>query len=194
MSTSRQGVRIPQKVKQPRQLCARSPRPPQPGTVLVAPSGQQQAGRKGVLSPPHKGRAAARRTLAAHSFSRSSSLNEKKVSGPWRRAAPAGAAAGRKEAACNCPVQVLLATDLKRSPSLLQPALFSFQDHFVFEELIGRSRLSEASWLCRIACAAVATFEPRGSSYAGLACAAQSDGRAVCGEEAAAHLPLPCAS
>ena len=40
-------------------------------------------------------------------------------------------------------MQVLLATDLKRTPSLLQPSLFSFRDHFVFEELIGRSRLSE---------------------------------------------------
>ncbi|KAK9809281.1 hypothetical protein WJX73_000474 [Symbiochloris irregularis] len=54
-------------------------------------------------------------------FSRSSSLREKKV---------------------------LLATQLKRTPSLMSPALFKFEEHFDFEKLIGKSEMSEV-WRVR---------------------------------------------
>ena len=40
-------------------------------------------------------------------------------------------------------VQVLLATKLKRTPSLMSPVLFHFEEHFHFEKLIGKSDMSE---------------------------------------------------
>ena len=39
--------------------------------------------------------------------------------------------------------QVLMATELKRTDSMLSPQLFHFDDHFEFEEIIGRSTMSE---------------------------------------------------
>lgn len=51
-------------------------------------------------------------------------------------------------AAC---VQVLLATQLKRTDSMISPQLFHFDDHFEFEEVIGRSSMSEVSNQCEIA-------------------------------------------
>ena len=38
-----------------------------------------------------------------------------------------------------CSVQVLVATKLHRTPSLACPDLFTFEDHFNFERLIGKS-------------------------------------------------------
>ena len=38
-----------------------------------------------------------------------------------------------------CSVQVLVATKLHRTPSLACPDLFTFEDHFIFECLIGKS-------------------------------------------------------
>ena len=40
-----------------------------------------------------------------------------------------------------------MATNLKRTPSLMSPVLFNFEDHFHFEKLIGKSELSEVSLL-----------------------------------------------
>jgi hypothetical protein len=40
-------------------------------------------------------------------------------------------------------MQVLMATELKRTDSMLSPQLFHFDDHFEFEEIIGRSHMSE---------------------------------------------------
>ena len=42
------------------------------------------------------------------------------------------------------PVQVLMATHLKRTESVVQPALFRFDEHFELQDLIGASRNSEA--------------------------------------------------
>lgn len=38
---------------------------------------------------------------------------------------------------------MLLATQLKRTDSMVSPQLFHFDDHFEFEEVIGRSSMSE---------------------------------------------------
>ena len=42
-----------------------------------------------------------------------------------------------------CRVQVLMATHLKRTESVVQPALFRFDEHFELQDLIGASRNSE---------------------------------------------------
>ncbi len=40
-------------------------------------------------------------------------------------------------------MQVLLATQLRRTPSLACPSLFHFDEHFDFLSVLGRTRLSE---------------------------------------------------
>lgn len=40
-------------------------------------------------------------------------------------------------------MQVLLATQLRRTPSLACPDLFHFDEHFIFLSVLGRTRLSE---------------------------------------------------
>ena len=40
-------------------------------------------------------------------------------------------------------VQVLMATHLKRTESVVQPALFRFEEHFELQGLVGASRNSE---------------------------------------------------
>ena len=42
-----------------------------------------------------------------------------------------------------CRAQVLMATHLKRTESVIQPALFRFDEHFELQDLIGASRNSE---------------------------------------------------
>ena len=44
---------------------------------------------------------------------------------------------------CACHAQVLMATHLKRTESVVQPALFRFDEHFELQDLIGASRNSE---------------------------------------------------
>ena len=44
-----------------------------------------------------------------------------------------------------CGVQVLMATDLKRTDSVLTPGLFTFQEHFDFLSIIGKTPQSEVS-------------------------------------------------
>jgi hypothetical protein len=54
----------------------------------------------------------------------------------------------KKHAAASMPIlhlQVLVATKLQRTPSLACPDLFMFEDHFVFEGLIGKSPHSEVT-------------------------------------------------
>ncbi len=46
-------------------------------------------------------------------------------------------------------MQVLMATELKRTDSMVSPALFHFQDHFDFEHIIGRSSMSEVLAMTR---------------------------------------------
>ena len=41
-----------------------------------------------------------------------------------------------------------MATELKRTDSMLSPQLFHFDDHFEFEEIIGRSTMSEVGRRC----------------------------------------------
>lgn len=107
---------------------------------------------------------------------------------------------------CVITCQVLMATELKRTDSMLSPQLFHFDDHFEFEEIIGRSTMSEVGTLCwGHACLELQTncqgppqnnFSGHDSHkpfLAGVPCAAQDQWGALCREAVTPEVRIPCA-
>ncbi len=67
------------------------------------------------------------------------------------------------------PAQVLMATHLKRTESVVQPALFRFDEHFELQDLIGASRNSEVLYWPAHGCVA-SCFRPSAPVMSMLKC------------------------